>query len=44
MSLRNKFKNSCKSVYGKVTTSKKCPDQYVMYVDLDHDKPIIDIL
>ena len=44
MSLIDEFKNSCKSIYGKVTTSKKCPDQYVMYIDLDYDKPIIDIL
>ena len=44
MSLIDEFKNSCKSIYGKVSTSKKCPDQYVMYLDLDYDKPIIDIL
>ena len=44
MALRDVFEKSCQKNYGKVTTLHECPDQYVMYIDLKYQKPIIDIV
>ena len=44
MSLSDVFKTSCEKIYGNVNNLQECPDQYVMYIDLQYQKPIIDII